>query len=133
MRKHFNNKLPENFQNCFIKLQTIHSVNAWRQASGLNYNIPIYKTVRHQRSVKYQGATLWHSILHDIGKVTFRKFKKVCKTYLFTGYYSIETARSKSQLFISRNNYAQSRIPLNNCSCQLRLYGNQLLIYFLHF
>jgi len=74
--KHFNNKLRKNFQNYFIKLQTIHSVNTRRQASGLNYNIPIYKIVRHQRSVKYQGVTLWHSIPHDIRKVTFCKFKK---------------------------------------------------------
>jgi len=86
MHKHFSNKLPENFQNYFIKLQIIHSVNTRRQVSGLNYNIPIYETVRHQRSVKYQGVSLWHSIRHDIRKDTFRKFKKVCKTYLFTGY-----------------------------------------------
>ena len=42
----FNHKLPLNFQNYFVGLSRIHTIDIRRQVTGCNYRIPLYKTFR---------------------------------------------------------------------------------------
>ena len=44
LHRHFNYKLPLNFQNYFVGLNQIHTIDTRRRLTGCNYRIPLYKT-----------------------------------------------------------------------------------------
>ena len=86
LHRHFNNKLPLNFQNYFVGLHQIHSIDTRRQATGCNYCISLDKTSRMQRSLKYKGVVISNNIPSDVRKNTFRKFKSNYKEQLIVNY-----------------------------------------------
>ena len=86
LHRHFNNKLPLNFQNYFVGLNQIHTIDSRRRLTGCIYRIPFYKTSRMQRSIKYKGVIIWNNIPSDIRKNTFRKFKSNYKDQLIANY-----------------------------------------------
>ena len=86
LHRHFNNKLPLNFQNYFVALNQIHTRDTRRRMTGCNYRNPLYKTSRMQRSIKYKGVIVWNNIPSDVRKNTFRKFKSNYKDQLIANY-----------------------------------------------
>ena len=86
LHRQFNNKLPLNFQNYFVGLNQIHTIDTRRRLTGCNYRIPLYKTSRMQRSIKYKGVIIWNNIPFDVRKNTFRKFKSNYKDLLTANY-----------------------------------------------
>ena len=46
LHRHFNNKLPLNFENYFVGSNQIHTIDTRRRLTGCNYRIPVYKTSR---------------------------------------------------------------------------------------
>ena len=54
-------RLPLQFDNYFILTKRVHSRNT-RFSSNNQLIIPLFKTQRTQRSIKYIGAKLWNSI-----------------------------------------------------------------------
>ena len=66
LHRHFNNKLPLNFQNYFAGLNQIHTIDIRRQVTGCNYPIPLYKTSRMQSSIKYKGVITLNNIFLPI-------------------------------------------------------------------
>ena len=82
LHRHFNTKLPLNFQNYFVGLNQIHTIDTRRRLTGCNYRIPLYKTSRMQRSIKYKGVIIWNNIPSNVRKNTFRKFKSNYKDLL---------------------------------------------------
>ena len=86
LHRHFNNKLPLNFQNYFVGLNQIHTIDTRRRLTGCNYRIPLYKTSRMQSSIKNIGVVIWNNIPSDARKNTFRKFKSSYKDQLIANY-----------------------------------------------
>ena len=84
--RHFNNKLPLNFQNYFVGLNRIHTIDTRRRLTGCNHCIPLYKTSRMQHSIKYKGVIIWNNVPSDVRKNTFRKFRSNCKDQLIANY-----------------------------------------------
>ena len=61
-----------------------HSIST-RYASNMNYRIPLYKTNRGQKSIKYTGPKVWSEIPKEIKLLAYRKpFSKKLKTYLLS-------------------------------------------------
>ena len=70
------NQLPSSFSHYFQKTNMIH-MKQTRSATNYNYFQPRYKTMKVQRTIKYQGAKLWNLIPDDIKKSTsLNQFKK---------------------------------------------------------
>ena len=86
LHQHFNNKLLLNFQNYFVGLNQIHTIDTRRRLTGCNYRIPFYKISRMQRLIKYKGGIIWNNIPSDVRKNTFRKFKSNYKDQLLANY-----------------------------------------------
>ena len=84
--RHFNNKLSLNFPNYFVGLNQIHTIDTRRRLTCCIYRIPLYKTSRTQRSIKYKGVIIWNNISSDVRKNTFRKFKYNYKDQLIADY-----------------------------------------------
>ena len=76
---HFIKKLPTNLQSYFTNVNTCHSIATRRQACGLNYHIPKYRSSKLQRSIKYKGVKIWNSTPLEIRKFNLKKFKKSLK------------------------------------------------------
>ena len=54
------------------------------QESGKNdLYLPLYKTKRAQKSIKYIGVKIWNDIPLKIRTLPFNKFKQKHKLYLF--------------------------------------------------
>ena len=68
MHKFHNNKLPLSFWRYFVRIAEIHSANTRSSTTGLKYCIPLYKTNRLQRSIKYAGVKIWNKIHDSIKK-----------------------------------------------------------------
>ena len=69
------NLLPKIFDNYFSYAKSCHS----RTTRFLlkNYlTIPLFKSNRTHRSIKYIGPKIWNSLSHNLRKITFNKFKK---------------------------------------------------------
>ena len=79
VHRHFNKKLPTNLQNYFTNVNTCHSIATRRQACGLNYHIPRYRSSKLQRSIKYKGVKIWNSTPLEIRNFNLKKFKKSLK------------------------------------------------------
>ena len=75
-------KLPSSFLDYFKLTNAIHAKQT-RSSTNDNYFLPRYKTMKLQRSIKYQGAKLWNSISDEIKKSTSVKlFLKNYKVFL---------------------------------------------------
>ena len=74
--RHFNKKLPTNLQNYFTNVNTCHSIATRRQACGLNYHIPRYRSSKLQRSIKYKGVKIWNLTLLEIRKFNLDLYLK---------------------------------------------------------
>ena len=86
VHRHFNKKLPTNLQNYFTNVKTSHSIATRRQACGLNYYIPRYRSSKLQRSIKYKGVKIWNSTPLEIRKFNLKKFKKSLKDLYLKSY-----------------------------------------------
>lgn len=82
------NETPNTFTNYFAKTDTVHSTGT-RQRSAGNFCIPRFRTSKLQRSIKYQGVKIWHSISLEIQKsASFKIFSKKYKNCLLSEYVS---------------------------------------------
>ena len=58
-------QLPSSFLDYFKLTNAIHAKQT-RSSANDNYFLPRYKTMKLERSIKYQGAKLWNSISNEI-------------------------------------------------------------------
>ena len=92
VHRHFNKKLPTHFnkntnlQNYFTNVNTCHSIATRKQACGLNYHIPRYRSSKLQRSIKYKGVKIWNSTPFEIRKFDLKKFKMAFKDLYLKSY-----------------------------------------------
>ena len=85
MYKYENDMLPELFKDMFIKVTDVHEHDT-RNATTDQLYIPIYGTVRGQKSFKYAGVRTWNYILQNVNtrcpictfKSSLRKLCMVC-------------------------------------------------------
>ena len=90
MYKFSNSSTPQTFTNYFVKNHSVHSTETRQQSDG-NFCIPRYKTTRVQRSIKYCGVKMWHSISLEIKKISLSEFFfKQYKQLLNAHYYSLK-------------------------------------------
>ena len=85
MYKNSKNTLPKNFTTFFTETNTIHSHNT-RASSRKNLAIPYYATNCLQKSIKYQGPTIWNEIPTEIRHASSAAFKKNYKKLLLDQY-----------------------------------------------
>ena len=69
------NLLPKIFDNYFSYAKSCHS-RATRFSLNNHLIIPLFKSNRTQRSIKYIGPKIWNSISHNLRIMTFNKLKK---------------------------------------------------------
>ena len=69
------NLLPKIFDNYFSYAKSCHS-RTTRFSLKNNLTIPLFKSNRTQRSIKYIGPKIWNSVSHNLKIMTFNKFKK---------------------------------------------------------
>jgi len=81
-------KLPVIFDNSFNLIKDA-SNNAIKSAIKNNFCLPLYKTRRGQKSIKYLGVKLWNSIPEKMRDLTFPKFKKAYRSFLQENYNSL--------------------------------------------
>ena len=84
-----------NFQNCwppnvkfnlttFFKLVKDSHNRRTRSTHSYQLMIPLFKTNKTQRSIKYTGPSIWNKIPIEIRQLNLPKFKKEYKKRLFT-------------------------------------------------
>ena len=85
MYKYENDMLPQLFRDMFIEVKDVHEHDT-RNATTNHLYIPIYGTVRGQKSFKYVGVRTWNYILQNVNtrcsigtfKSSLRKLCMVC-------------------------------------------------------
>ena len=70
--QHDKSKLPASFSNYFTLNKNVHSRRT-RASCNNQLTIPLFKTQKTQRSIKYTGAKIWNSIPIWIKKRSFQK------------------------------------------------------------
>ena len=75
------NLLPKIFDNYLSYAKSYHS-RTTRFSLNNHLTIPLFKSNRSQRSIKYIGPKIWNSISHNLRIMTFNKFKKHYKSVL---------------------------------------------------
>ena len=75
------NLLPKIFDNYFSYANACHSCTT-RFSLKTCLTIPLFKSNRTQRSIKYIGPKICNSISHNLRTMTFNKFKKHYKSVL---------------------------------------------------
>ena len=75
-------KLPQLFNNYFFYIKVITSRQT-KKADKDDLYLPLYKTKRAQKSIKYIGVKIWNDIPLKIRTLPFNKFKQKYKLYLF--------------------------------------------------
>ena len=79
-------QLPSSFLDYFKLTNAIHAKQT-RSSTSDSYFLPCYKTIKLQRSIKYQGAKQWNPISNEIKKSTSVKlFKKNYQAFLLNKY-----------------------------------------------
>ena len=78
-----NNCLPPSFDHYFTFAKNSHS-RMTRFSSQEQMVIPLYKTNRLQRSIKYVGPKIWNSIPLEVRKFSFNRFNKCYKNLLMS-------------------------------------------------
>ena len=76
------NKLPQLFNNYFSYIKVITSRQT-RKADKDDLYLPLHKTKRAQKSIKYVGVKIWNDIPLKIRTLPFNKFKQKYKLHLF--------------------------------------------------
>ena len=89
VHKSVNHSLPKYFQTCFHKVSLAHK-RSTRSSSSDNLAIPLFRTNRAQRSIKYQGSKVWNSIPTAIQRLKLKK--------LFFGQWEIKMVKSYKRL-----------------------------------
>ena len=75
-------QLPQLFNNYFSYIKVITSRQT-RKTDKNDLYLPLYKTKRAQKSIKYTGVKIWNDISLKIKTLPFNKFKQKYKLYLF--------------------------------------------------
>ena len=73
--------LPSSFDHYFTFAKNSHS-RLTRFSSHDHLIIPLFKTNRVQRSIKFIGPKIWNSIPIDLRKHSFTKFKNNYESFL---------------------------------------------------
>jgi len=73
--------LPETFDFYFKCIDEI-SPYSTRKSERKEFYLPLYKTARAQKSIKFIGVKIWNEIPNKIKSLTFKKFKVEYKMYL---------------------------------------------------
>ena len=81
-------QLPSTFQNYFTALKNIH-FKPTRATSSHNFFVPFFKTLKLQRSIKYQGSKIWDSFDLEIkNSKSLKTFKSRLKNLLLESYHN---------------------------------------------
>ena len=81
-------QLPSTFRNYFTALNNIH-VKPTRATALHNFFEPFFKTLKLQRSIKYQGPKIWNSLNLEIkNSKSLKAFKSRLKNLLLESYHS---------------------------------------------
>ena len=83
---HVQNKtLPTPLLNFFDDVKNDLNLNT-RSRTREKLKVPLFKSSRTQKSVKYQGVTLWNSLSLNFKKLSFQKFSIEYKSNLIQNY-----------------------------------------------
>ena len=85
MHGHFNDTLPNRFNNFFHEVNTSHTYNT-RAARNRNYTTISCRTSRGQRSIRFYGPKIWNNIPLPHRNLSKLKFKKECKIRILSNY-----------------------------------------------
>ena len=85
MHQHSGLILTPCFNTLFNTVSAIHN-RFTRSIAKNNLYVPKYSTSRCQKSIKYQGPTLWNSLLIKLKNLPFNKFKSNYKKKLLENY-----------------------------------------------
>ena len=85
VHKSVNHSLPKNFQTYFHKVSLAHK-RSTRSSSGDNSAIPLFRTSRVQRSIKYQGSKVLNSIPTAIQRLKLKKFTQTYRKQILVAY-----------------------------------------------
>ena len=81
-------QLPSTFRSYFTALNNIH-VKTTRATALHNFFVPFFKTLKLQRSIKYQGPKIWNSLDLEIkNSKSLKAFKSRLKNLLLASYHS---------------------------------------------
>ena len=86
MPKNSRKKLPNRLNCHFTPVGAIHTRTTCLALSELNLYLPRYRTQKLQKSLKYQGAKIWHSVPYELEKLPFDQFKLKYKKYFLLNY-----------------------------------------------
>ena len=83
---HVQNKtLPTPLMNFFDDVKNDLNLNT-RSRTREKLKVPLFKSSKTQKSVKYQGVTLWNSLPLNLKKLSFRKFSTEYKSNCIQNY-----------------------------------------------
>ena len=85
VHKSVNYFLPKYFQTYFHKVSLAHK-RSTRSSSSDNLAIPLFRTNRAQRSIKYQGSKVWNSIPTAIQRLKLKKFTQTYREQILVAY-----------------------------------------------
>jgi len=74
LHKHKNSRLPINFENYFTLVNSRHSCRT-RTSVNNQLNIPFFKMLKMQRSIKFVGAKIWNLIPDKSDHIHFKYLK----------------------------------------------------------
>jgi len=83
MHRYWNGKLPDVFNDYFQLVKTISSYSL-RSLEKNDFCLPLVRTKRAQKSIKFLGPKIWNEISISVRNLPFRKFKakyKLCLSY----------------------------------------------------
>ena len=85
VHKSVNHSLLKYFQTYFHKVSLAHK-RSTRSSSSDNLAIPLFRTSRAQRSIKYQGSKVWNSIPSAIQRLKLKKFTQTYREQILVAY-----------------------------------------------
>ena len=80
-----NQSLPKYFLTYFKRISAAHNY-CTRPSSNDEFVIPLFKTKRAQKSIRYQESKEWNSIPTSIQSLNFKKFSTTSRNKLLTTY-----------------------------------------------
>ena len=86
MHKYSCKNLPQRLNSHFTPVSAIHSRSTRLSSSNLNLYLPIHKTQRLQKNLKFMGPKIWNAIPHELKVLPFNKLKINYKKYLLSKY-----------------------------------------------
>ena len=85
VHKSVNHSLAKYFQAYFHKMSLAHK-RSTRSSSSDNLAIPLFRTSRAQKSIKYQGSKVWNFIPTAIQHLKVKKFMQTYRTRILAAY-----------------------------------------------